>query len=148
MQLSKAVKKELKQINIFPKYDIDKKSNCILHFGVGNFHRAHQALYIHELIEQNNFATSRLRHILADGNKIIMTKCRRSGPDLFNFYTNLYPGELYGHLPVEEMVALAKRTFPRKPGHAKWNLCISHVKRRLINKLCYQDKKNGEELQG
>ncbi len=54
MQLSKAVKKELEQYNIFPKYDVNKKNNCILHFGVGNFHRAHQALYIHELIEQNN----------------------------------------------------------------------------------------------
>ena len=33
-----------------------ERSQCkpgIIHIGVGNFHRAHQALYIHELLEQN-----------------------------------------------------------------------------------------------
>ena len=49
MQLSKQIKEK----NILPKYNIHQKSNCILHFGIGNFHRAHQALYIHELLEQN-----------------------------------------------------------------------------------------------
>ena len=45
--------KQIKQINILPKYNIVEKKNCILHFGIGNFHRAHQALYVHELLEQN-----------------------------------------------------------------------------------------------
>ena len=45
--------KQIKEKNLLPKYNIQKKSNCILHFGIGNFHRAHQALYIHELLEQN-----------------------------------------------------------------------------------------------
>ena len=45
--------KQIKQKNILPKYNIVEKKNCILHFGTGNFHRAHQALYIHELLEQN-----------------------------------------------------------------------------------------------
>ena len=45
--------KQIKEKNILPKYNIQEKSNCILHFGIGNFHRAHQALYIHELLEQN-----------------------------------------------------------------------------------------------
>jgi mannitol-1-phosphate/altronate dehydrogenase len=49
MKLSKQIKED----NIFPNYNINEKSNCILHFGVGNFHRAHQALYVHEIIEQN-----------------------------------------------------------------------------------------------
>lgn len=49
MQLSKQIKED----NTLPKYNINEKSNCILHFGIGNFHRAHQALYVHELIEQN-----------------------------------------------------------------------------------------------
>ncbi len=52
MLLNKKIKEKLKKNNIFPNYEINKKSNLILHFGVGNFHRAHQALYIHELIEQ------------------------------------------------------------------------------------------------
>ena len=45
--------KQIKQKNILPKYNIVEKKNCILHFGIGNFHRAHQALYVHELLEQN-----------------------------------------------------------------------------------------------
>ena len=45
--------KQIKEKNLLPKYNIQEKSNCILHFGIGNFHRAHQALYIHELLEQN-----------------------------------------------------------------------------------------------
>ena len=45
--------KQIKEKNLLPKYDIQEKRNCILHFGIGNFHRAHQALYIHELLEQN-----------------------------------------------------------------------------------------------
>ena len=53
MQLTKNINKKLLKEQIFPTYDIEKKLNCILHFGVGNFHRAHQALYIHELLENN-----------------------------------------------------------------------------------------------
>ena len=30
-----------------------KKRTVFLHFGIGNFHRAHQALYVHEILEQN-----------------------------------------------------------------------------------------------
>ena len=45
--------KQIKEKNLLPKYNIQEKRNCILHFGIGNFHRAHQALYIHELLEQN-----------------------------------------------------------------------------------------------
>ena len=53
MQLTKNINKKLLKEQIYPTYDIEKKMNCILHFGVGNFHRAHQALYIHELLENN-----------------------------------------------------------------------------------------------
>ena len=53
MQLRKNINKNLLTQQSFPTYDIEKKLNCILHFGVGNFHRAHQALYIHELLENN-----------------------------------------------------------------------------------------------
>ena len=53
MQLTKNINKKLLKEQIYPTYDIEKKLNCILHFGVGNFHRAHQALYIHELLENN-----------------------------------------------------------------------------------------------
>ena len=35
-----------------PLYRRDQLSTGILHFGVGNFHRAHQAVYLHELFNQ------------------------------------------------------------------------------------------------
>ena len=53
MQLRKNINTNFLTEQSFPTYDIEKKKNCILHFGVGNFHRAHQALYIHELLENN-----------------------------------------------------------------------------------------------
>ena len=36
-----------------PNYDPQKSKNSILHFGVGNFHRAHQAFFIHEMLNSN-----------------------------------------------------------------------------------------------
>ena len=53
MQLRKNINKNLLTEQSFPTYDIEKKQNSILHFGVGNFHRAHQALYIHEILEDD-----------------------------------------------------------------------------------------------
>lgn len=35
-----------------PSYDRDQIKTSILHIGVGNFHRSHQAYYIHELIDK------------------------------------------------------------------------------------------------
>lgn len=35
-----------------PSYDRDQITTSILHIGVGNFHRSHQAYYIHELIDK------------------------------------------------------------------------------------------------
>src|SRR5690606_16903239 len=34
-----------------PRYDRGQLAAGILHFGVGNFHRAHQALYLHDLFD-------------------------------------------------------------------------------------------------
>ena len=48
-------KKNIQKINPnieIPLYDINKINLGILHFGVGNFHRAHQAVYIHNLLQQ------------------------------------------------------------------------------------------------
>ena len=36
-----------------PEYDRSKLSAGILHIGIGNFHRSHQADYLHKLFEQN-----------------------------------------------------------------------------------------------
>ena len=44
----------IKNIDTLPKYDISKKNKFILHFGVGKFHRAHQAFFINEILNLNN----------------------------------------------------------------------------------------------
>ena len=49
-------------------------------------------------------------------------------------------------MSLPEQVALAKRMFPRKKGHARWNLCISHAKRKTLNKICYDAEAKGERL--
>ena len=36
-----------------PNYNPQKAKNSILHFGVGNFHRAHQAFFIHEMLNSS-----------------------------------------------------------------------------------------------
>ena len=43
----------IKDVDTFPKYNIIKKNKFILHFGVGKFHRAHQAFFIHEILNLN-----------------------------------------------------------------------------------------------
>ena len=40
-----------------PNYNPRKAKNSILHFGVGNFHRAHQAFFIHEMLNNNKDAS-------------------------------------------------------------------------------------------
>ena len=53
MQLNKNINTNLLKEQTFPSYNINNNEDCILHFGIGNFHRAHQALYIHEILENN-----------------------------------------------------------------------------------------------
>ena len=43
----------IKNIDTFPNYNSHNKKNFILHFGVGKFHRAHQAFFIHEILNKN-----------------------------------------------------------------------------------------------
>jgi len=50
MLLSKKNLPYLSSEYTIPRYNIEKNNNFVLHFGVGNFHRAHQALYIHEIL--------------------------------------------------------------------------------------------------
>ena len=50
MQLNKNINRNLLKEQSFPNYNINNNQDCILHFGIGNFHRAHQALYILSLI--------------------------------------------------------------------------------------------------
>ncbi len=49
-------KKELGKLNgvEIPTYDLNNRRCQILHIGVGNFHRAHQAYYLHDLLQQED----------------------------------------------------------------------------------------------
>ncbi|MBR0554734.1 mannitol dehydrogenase family protein [Ciceribacter sp. L1K23] len=51
-KLSLATLKEAAKLAAVPSYRHDQLKAGILHFGVGNFHRAHQAIYLHELFEK------------------------------------------------------------------------------------------------
>ena len=44
MQLNKNINRNLLKEQSFPAYNINNNKDSIVHFGVGNFHRAHQAL--------------------------------------------------------------------------------------------------------
>ena len=74
MQLRKNINKNHLTDQSFPTYDIEKKQNCILHFGVGNFHRAHQALYIHELLENNQNISIIGVNLRSDETKLKLVK--------------------------------------------------------------------------
>ena len=43
----------IKNLKSKPDYDPQESKNSILHFGVGNFHRAHQAFFVHEMLNNN-----------------------------------------------------------------------------------------------
>jgi hypothetical protein len=94
-------------------------------------------IYASKQVLDNGFANSRLLHILADGNVLHMRRCKRSSDHLFSFVMSLYPGASLSHLELAEQVRLAKLMFPSKPGLARWNLVISHTKRKMINRICY-----------
>ncbi len=51
VKLSNATLKELPDSVRVPSYDRSKLTPGIVHIGVGNFHRAHQAMYLHKLFE-------------------------------------------------------------------------------------------------
>jgi len=52
IELNKKNLKLIKNTKYLPRYNIDDIYPGIIHFGVGNFHRAHQALYVNQIIEK------------------------------------------------------------------------------------------------
>ena len=53
MRLNQENIKLINNVKSKPNYNPQKTKNSILHFGVGNFHRAHQAFFIHEMLNSN-----------------------------------------------------------------------------------------------
>ena len=52
MKLSNSILGDLPAVVSTPSYDRSKLSAGIVHIGLGNFHRAHQAWYLHKLMQQ------------------------------------------------------------------------------------------------
>ena len=57
MRLNQANIQSIKKLTSRPNYNPHASKNSILHFGVGNFHRAHQAFFVHEMLN-NKIDTS------------------------------------------------------------------------------------------
>jgi len=51
IKLNKQTLKQLPKSISVPNYEIDSLTAGIIHIGVGNFHRAHQAYYLDQLFE-------------------------------------------------------------------------------------------------
>ena len=84
-------------------------------------------------VEDDAFERSNLLHRMANGNRLILTECKRSDSQLFDFYTRLIPGgDLYDQ-PIEEAVPLAREKFTYE-GVCDLNLVLSHRKRIAINR--------------
>ena len=80
MKLNNATLLDLPARVVRPKYDRSKLTPGIVHIGLGNFHRAHQAWYLHRLMQTGeafdwaiigagvrpNDAAQRYRHGIAD----------------------------------------------------------------------------------
>lgn len=76
---------------------------------------------------------------MSDGNRLVLTECKRSDSQLFDFYTRLIPGgDLYQ--PIQEAVKLARERF-RYDGVCDLNLTLSHRKRIGINRQVNLHKK-------
>ena len=80
-----------------------------------------------------SFEHSSLLHIMVGGNRCRRTHNHRSDQRLFDFCNSLCPGGSR-RWPIKEMVAAARVAFPPTKRRADTSLCISHVKRRRLNK--------------
>ena len=84
-------------------------------------------------VQEGSFERSRFFYRMAGGNRLTLTKCRRSDQFLFDYYGSLIRGGARFHLPLAEVIEEARELFHFE-GYARHNLCISHVKRRKLNR--------------
>ena len=87
---------------------------------------------------------SSLLHTLAGGNRLVLTECKRSERELFDWYSSLIPGGLRYETPLADVLAEARATF-RFEGCARHNLCISHRTRVKLNARCNRHFAEGKD---
>ena len=63
----------------------------------------------------------------------MLTECKRSDKTLFKWFTSIGEGGSRFDLTLAQQVKEARRDFPKR-GDARWHLCISHAKRKAINR--------------
>jgi len=85
------------------------------------------------VVDEGSFERSGLLHELAGGNRLTLTECRRTGPEIFGFYSSLVAGGGRWACCLEAVLAEARALF-KFEGAARHNLVISHRKRVRINK--------------
>ena len=76
---------------------------------------------------------SNLLHTLSGGNLLVLSECRRSDQNLYNFYSSLIEGGSRFEALLEDVIREAARTFQRQHDIYRYNLVISHRRRRAIN---------------
>ncbi len=80
---------------------------------------------------------SNLLHTMTSGNRVVLTECRRSDRELFDFYASLVGGCSKSTTPLHEVVQQAKARFSFA-GFCPHNLVISHRKRIALNRQINQ----------
>ncbi len=80
MRLNQVNIQSIKKLTSRPHYNPHASKNSILHFGVGNFHRAHQAFFVHEMLN-NKIDTSII------GINLRSDETRRNLEEQNNFYS-------------------------------------------------------------
>jgi len=80
MRLNQTNIQSISNLKSRPNYNPQVSKNSILHFGVGNFHRAHQAFFVHEMLN-NNISTSII------GINLRSDETRRNLEEQNNFYS-------------------------------------------------------------
>jgi hypothetical protein len=67
------------------------------------------------------FEKSRMFWQWSDGTRFVLTRCRRSDQEHFDFYTS------------SPSLVAARSRYPARCQDADWNICLSNAKRRRLN---------------
>ena len=73
----------------------------------------------------------------------MLTECKRSSHELFDWYSSLIPGGARFEPPLAQVLAEARAAF-RFEGPARHNLCISHRRRIRLNAQCNRHFAEGQ----
>jgi hypothetical protein len=69
------------------------------------------------------------------GNRCTLTENRRSDEVLYDFYSALIKGGSRYETSIQENIEAAKRAFPARTGHARWNIVVPHTLRLKLNRI-------------